>query len=1187
MNQEQLVEDFFEYFKEIQSNPELKQKIEDYLLGKTRQLDSILKYKDSCISYIFYSWIDRLAEEFDKEAGETAKRVYYLTSKIATSKFISACCFAKGVYENYKKAGIEEDVIEEDIYNRCNNLYYFNFNRIKEVLQAIKEKRSVNNEFFGLFSYYDTLVDRLVKVSYSELQIKGDKNTRKWMALFHLKVLGSFWYEEGDKRREEYRKMAIEAIYSGLKALYGESGAGYLSDHSLFTEEAETQYKNAPIIFNKFEKDQLRKNVFIYSYLLIDEFPLAKEAFKLLLLFYNTEPKSYIGSKFEKECDLDLDDIYEWMKKLSLPLEPKLRLAANWIFGHQQKEQEICLDILITCYKEERKEFYQLYQNYKKKKSYLAIPLLAVICKNELESEESRQADDILLQTMESMEKNSKYRILYDNQGTSLIEIMTQKDFNVESITIESYHILSTCGCLLYDFSKAARRLVTIIFKSTKTSEFLTIQNGLEEIQEEKKQEEEKQKEEGKQKEESKQKKEDIQAKRHCFLFDKLAKEVGIENVLAEYPHEANSRKQYKKGFEIYVRKNLEKAIQVFTEKRKAQDEWIMDYVNLFYKTDMGMPYEELALVLEHRLKTVLNAMENFLEDKEKNVRPYIEKLKTGKNKNAREVSARLLKLWDEEKVAKELKQINDKTQLDEYIKKLYESGNRSRIPYIDELDLSQIRFKQQNLQQDSQQNLQQDLEQNSQLKMVPKEWIEYYLSEYMLLKEVKKIKICEKIRDFLNSKDLNILTKDIYMRWLKNGADTKQKNILMPYIISADTKDITELKKVIDDWTEHSRGAIAAFAVSVMILNNSDITLLILDSIANKYKNKQVKSAAETAMNNAAQMFGITRQALEDRIIPALGFKENREQIFDYGTRAFKGILTQKLEILLYDETGKQIKNLPKPGAKDEKELAEQTQTRFKELKKQLKTVITSQKNRLETAIITGRKWSKAEWEKLFVKNPVMNGFAIGLIWGECTKEGELIGTFRYMEDGSFNSVEEEEYELKENSFIFLLHPLDVSRDIIETWKTQLEDYEIIQPVNQLSMMVYTLTKEELEQEKITQFTGKKVYFGTIRSIMDKYGWSKTSVVDAGSYDGYYFEEKSFGVGIQMLFEWLYIGMAPDEAVTIRTIEFYKADSVSYGSYIYDEITNENRIFPKDVPVKLVSFACMIGELLAAKALP
>ena len=124
-------------------------------------------------------------------------------------------------------------------------------------------------------------------------------------------------------------------------------------------------------------------------------------------------------------------------------------------------------------------------------------------------------------------------------------------------------------------------------------------------------------------------------------------------------------------------------------------------------------------------------------------------------------------------------------------------------------------------------------------------------------------------------------------------------------------------------------------------------------------------------------------------------------------------GIL--RLSSVVYDDKGKQLKNLPAPGKTDDPELSKTAKDAWKSLKKQLKTVATNQKLRLEQALSTQRYWDTDHWKELFVKNPVMRQFAIGLIWG-VYEDKNLLNTFRHMEDGTFNTVDEEEYILPED---------------------------------------------------------------------------------------------------------------------------------------------------------------------------
>ena len=75
--------------------------------------------------------------------------------------------------------------------------------------------------------------------------------------------------------------------------------------------------------------------------------------------------------------------------------------------------------------------------------------------------------------------------------------------------------------------------------------------------------------------------------------------------------------------------------------------------------------------------------------------------------------------------------------------------------------------------------------------------------------------------------------------------------------------------------------------------------------------------------------------------------------------------------------------------------------------------------------------------------------------------------------EDGTFNTVEEDEYELPESGKIGLIHPLEVSKELIEAWREQLTDYEITQPIIQLERNIYEVEPQEEENKELERFGG------------------------------------------------------------------------------------------------------------------
>lgn len=205
-----------------------------------------------------------------------------------------------------------------------------------------------------------------------------------------------------------------------------------------------------------------------------------------------------------------------------------------------------------------------------------------------------------------------------------------------------------------------------------------------------------------------------------------------------------------------------------------------------------------------------------------------------------------------------------------------------------------------------------------------------------------------------------------------------------------------------------------------------------------------------------------------------------------------------------VYDEKGKKLKNMPAPGKNDLPEQSKAANDAWKLLKKQLKTVITNQELRLEYALGTGREWESSKWERVFVRNPVMRQFAAGLIWG-IYEDNRLVQTFRYMEDGTFNTVDEEEYVLPAGGRIALVHPLELSQEVLTEWQKQLFDYEVEQPVEQLQRSFYRVTEDEKEEVELSRFDGVVINALSLAEKLQNMGWYRGEAGDRGIVDTYY----------------------------------------------------------------------------------
>ncbi len=388
-----------------------------------------------------------------------------------------------------------------------------------------------------------------------------------------------------------------------------------------------------------------------------------------------------------------------------------------------------------------------------------------------------------------------------------------------------------------------------------------------------------------------------------------------------------------------------------------------------------------------------------------------------------------------------------------------------------------------------------------------------------------------------LDQKDLSSSMAALLDEWLREGAEAKKRWVLYAAAIHGGEALVPVLCRQIDAWSKHSRGVMAGEAARALVLGGTTEALLWADKASRSHKSRQVKKAALEALSEAAKVLGIHPEELEDRIVPTLGFDQNRERMFDYGTRKFRAVLTFSLEVEIFDETGKQLKHIPAPGKKDEDLKASEAYGSFKKMKKQLKDVAASQKQRLERVLTTERQWSADSWKALFVNNPVMNLFAWGLIWGRY--EGDvLMETFRYMEDGSFNTAEETLYEFPKEGTIGLIHPVELSKQLLEKWREQLSDYQVAQPFLQIDRPVYRPKEKEKKEGQLTRFQGRTVNGFSLAGKLLRQGWMRGLAEGGGFYHSFFYRDGDMEAELE--FSGSLVG-AEMEEVAIGKLGFYR----------------------------------------------
>lgn len=521
----------------------------------------------------------------------------------------------------------------------------------------------------------------------------------------------------------------------------------------------------------------------------------------------------------------------------------------------------------------------------------------------------------------------------------------------------------------------------------------------------------------------------------------------------------------------------------------------------------------------------------SVINNNESIVRNEVEKLANEGKEASRTVYKEIIKYWDLQKFDDDF-QFTSVEEIESHLNKYYNEGHESLIKDIDENILSNILLK--------------DKQNKAPLKIV-----QYVFMEYIALKEPSILKDCNKIAEFFDIDSFRNALDNIYTNWLNNKADTKLKNILIPYCIFQPEDKLLKLKTQIEEWSLNARGALAAHAVYAIALNASKFALVLVDTMSVKVKNNQVKNAAKDALKKTAKALEISEDELIDKIIPDLDFDKKGMRELHYGgeaDRVFKLQIKNDFTIEVTDSNDKVLKSLPAPNSKDDKETADASKKELTLIKKNIKMITSNQITRLNKVLLNGRKWSYKTFTELFVENPIMNIFALKLIWGVYDEKNNLIESFRYMEDGSFNTFDEEEYifedSLKNKKNITLVHPIELDDDKLSKWKTQLSDYEISQPINQLDLLFEEVKEEHIKNNKIISFEDQEITAGEIMSMANKMSFERSrDIEDGGSYTYYELKDSILNIACRIDFEYMWFGIEANEKVTFKNIAFHRLD--------------------------------------------
>ncbi|MGB3439106.1 MAG: DUF4132 domain-containing protein [Actinophytocola sp.] len=336
-----------------------------------------------------------------------------------------------------------------------------------------------------------------------------------------------------------------------------------------------------------------------------------------------------------------------------------------------------------------------------------------------------------------------------------------------------------------------------------------------------------------------------------------------------------------------------------------------------------------------------------------------------------------------------------------------------------------------------------------------------------------------------------------VFEAWRKAGMPAKDGWALTALASVGDDETVRRLSPIIRAWPGDGGHARAVTGLDVLAEIGTDVALMHLNGIAQKVKFAGLKQRAGEKIELVAAKLGLTAAQLADRLVPDLGLAGDGTLVLDYGPRKFVVGFDEALRPTVSDEDGTRRKSLPKPGAKDDQDLATAAYQRFSALKKDVRTLAGDQITRLERAMVAGRRWSHEDFALYFSGHPLLWHVVRRLVWSVYDTDDKPVGAFRLAEDRTLADADDETYTPPDGTTFGVAHPLHLG-DALAAWAAVFADYEILQPFPQLGRPVLALTDDERAALTLARFDKVTVSVGRVLGLT-KRGWERTTPQDGG----------------------------------------------------------------------------------------
>lgn len=364
--------------------------------------------------------------------------------------------------------------------------------------------------------------------------------------------------------------------------------------------------------------------------------------------------------------------------------------------------------------------------------------------------------------------------------------------------------------------------------------------------------------------------------------------------------------------------------------------------------------------------------------------------------------------------------------------------------------------------------------------------------------------------KEHVPQKELVRLAERLFREWQRLGENTDTKWLIYPAGFFGAKSCLVTIQQQIPRWNREWMSHLVMDGLKSIRAWGTPEALDMLTEMAEEVHGKSLKKKIDDILREAASDQGLTRELMEERMVPDYGFTSEGRRFLDFGPRQFEIVFEAASTPRLRDSHGKILKSLPKPTKSDVETIAKASKETWKTLRKELMKALKQQGQRLENQLVLQQVRPFKILQEA-IDHPLLRHPARTLVWVALDEEGAYLLTFRIDEDGSYLNIEEEPVTIANAARITIAHPYHLPHDLLKQWGEIFADYEIMPPFPQIDRKVFRLTEKELKSKNISHWKDVKVAHILVGRRLEGRGWNRPSLWDE---DAWYFYRRFPGTG-------------------------------------------------------------------------